>query len=677
MSSTYTVSTYQYTDTDGVPGYTVGAAGASLTVTGTGSIVTGGNPSDGVYLEGGYNTLFMNGAISSKHGNGVYVDSGHDTINVNGSVYGYSHGIADSALGDHLSVTIGALGDVSASDGDGINLQEAFAHVSIAGSVSSEFSYGIQITGDEVSLTVTSSGVVHDGIDFDSAYGIVNVAGHVYSDDGAINIANSGDRLTVSGYAGGYSGVGVNGSYDTVRITGTAAGTGASGFAVAISGYVNTVIVSAHGELDGVNIGAAFDQAYSASLTNNGTIDAATAVYFAQSYNSSFVNHGTVTGDISAGVSIALTIDNTGTIDAVGDGIDAFNVTMAIHNSGTIHADLFAQSIVKSGSYLPGITVDNSGHWTATEMSVTNQNFTLVNSGDIHFTAGYGGGLDTNFGIYSYTLDGIITIDNQATGLIDGDAGSHLDIYNANIDNAGTINLPVNFAGTFINEATGTVDGHIQIDYGTVINYGTIVGSVISGPKSPGATFINYGTVDRVVFHSAGDLYNYGTITGHVTGSADSDTMISSGTAAVWFSGLNGNDKEGGGAGNDTIFGGAGNDVVRGNGGNDTIDGGGGLDNITGGTGNDILTGGASADKFIFGTHFGLDTITDFAAGSGAGHDLIHFNAGTFADFASVQAALTVNGDGNVVITLDANDTITLVGVHNTTDLVAQDFGFG
>jgi hypothetical protein len=38
---------------------------------------------------------------------------------------------------------------------------------------------------------------------------------------------------------------------------------------------------------------------------------------------------------------------------------------------------------------------------------------------------------------------------------------------------------------------------------------------------------------------------------------------------------------------------------------------------------------------------------------------------------------MTVNGDGNVVITLDTNDTITLAGVHNTTDLVSQDFGFG
>ena len=92
--------------------------------------------------------------------------------------------------------------------------------------------------------------------------------------------------------------------------------------------------------------------------------------------------------------------------------------------------------------------------------------------------------------------------------------------------------------------------------------------------------------------------------------------------------------------------------------GNNTVNGGGGNDVITGGAGNDSLTGGSGNDTFVFKSGFGLDTVTDFTAGA----DVVEIRDGLFADFAAIQAA-SQQVSGDVVITLDASNTITLQNV--------------
>ena len=119
------------------------------------------------------------------------------------------------------------------------------------------------------------------------------------------------------------------------------------------------------------------------------------------------------------------------------------------------------------------------------------------------------------------------------------------------------------------------------------------------------------------------------------------------------------------GNGNDTLTGSAFADVLRGGNGNDVI---------TGVAGNDTLTGGKNADTFIFGANFGHDTITDFAAGTLAGHDVIQIDHNLLGDFGAVQAAAQQNGT-SLVITVDANDTITLQAM-TLAKLVADDFLF-
>ena len=63
--------------------------------------------------------------------------------------------------------------------------------------------------------------------------------------------------------------------------------------------------------------------------------------------------------------------------------------------------------------------------------------------------------------------------------------------------------------------------------------------------------------------------------------------------------------------------------------------------------------------------------MTDFEAGPGAG-DVIDIAGFGFADLASVLAQATQVGS-NLVITLDADDSLSLVGVHPS-DLAPDDF---
>jgi len=79
-----------------------------------------------------------------------------------------------------------------------------------------------------------------------------------------------------------------------------------------------------------------------------------------------------------------------------------------------------------------------------------------------------------------------------------------------------------------------------------------------------------------------------------------------------------------GGDAGDLLIGNEGNNALAGQGGNDTLLGGDGADTLNGGTGNDrldggrgddTLTGDTGADRFVFATRYGADTITDFEVG--------------------------------------------------------------
>ncbi|WP_422378906.1 putative Ig domain-containing protein [Roseibium sp.] len=124
----------------------------------------------------------------------------------------------------------------------------------------------------------------------------------------------------------------------------------------------------------------------------------------------------------------------------------------------------------------------------------------------------------------------------------------------------------------------------------------------------------------------------------------------------------------------DTLIGFNGDDVLSASGGNDTVQGGKGNDTLNGEAGNDMLTGGSGSDTFVFtDTSNGSDTITDFAAGEGAG-DVLEFGSTLFADFASVLAAASDDGS-DTSIDLSGGDILMLEGVV-VSDLHADDFRF-
>ena len=131
------------------------------------------------------------------------------------------------------------------------------------------------------------------------------------------------------------------------------------------------------------------------------------------------------------------------------------------------------------------------------------------------------------------------------------------------------------------------------------------------------------------------------------------------------LNGGNGNDVLDGGGGNDGLTGGNGNDMLFGSFGMDTLIGGNGDDSLDGGAGDDSLTGGRGPDLFVFHAGFGEDTITDLGNG-----DRIQFDDELFGSPQDVLDASQPDDDGNTVITLDAENTITLVGV---TSLQADD----
>ena len=91
------------------------------------------------------------------------------------------------------------------------------------------------------------------------------------------------------------------------------------------------------------------------------------------------------------------------------------------------------------------------------------------------------------------------------------------------------------------------------------------------------------------------------------------------------------------------------------------------------GTVSDTLIGNGGNDTFAFhGSSFGNDIITDFIARPRQQHDTIQLDHAVLADFSAVQSHSSQVG-ANTVITIDATNSITLLGV-SVTNLRSYDF---
>ena len=255
----------------------------------------------------------------------------------------------------------------------------------------------------------------------------------------------------------------------------------------------------------------------------------------------------------------------------------------------------------------------------------------------------------------------------------------------------------VNNAGTSVTEVAGGTSDTIRTTLNTYVLPANIEFLEFVGSGDFAATA---NAANQRLSGAAGNdtLGNGGFATVRLTGGGGNDTYTVTGATATIVEAANG--------GTDTVlttlnsyttlagnvenltFTGTGNFTGNGNGlaniltggaGDDTLSANGGIDRLIGGIGNDRMTGGGLNDTFVFNPGFGRDIITDFRANANNpnNHDILELSASMFAVGTTASSLLNdlthvAQVGANVVITVDAADTITLNNVNlNTLKLYA------
>jgi Ca2+-binding RTX toxin-like protein len=112
------------------------------------------------------------------------------------------------------------------------------------------------------------------------------------------------------------------------------------------------------------------------------------------------------------------------------------------------------------------------------------------------------------------------------------------------------------------------------------------------------------------------------------------------------------------GSPNVPLVGSKGDQVLDGDLGNQILAAGKGNDVLIGGP-NDVLLGDKGHDTFVFNPDFGKNTVLDFRPED----HVIQFDHLDFSSVTDIFAHMSSDGHGNTLITHDANNVVTLVGV--------------
>jgi Ca2+-binding RTX toxin-like protein len=241
-------------------------------------------------------------------------------------------------------------------------------------------------------------------------------------------------------------------------------------------------------------------------------------------------------------------------------------------------------------------------------------------------------------------LDNVL-IGNSRANILTGGAGADILDGGAGIDTASYATSP---SGVNVSLMTGMgTGGDAQGD--TLVNIENLTGSnfddTLEGNAGNNKLVGGLG-VDTVSYAHAASGANGLGVTVSLAITKAQNTVTAGKDTLIGFENLTGSQF------NDKLTGNTGNNVLTGLG------------------GNDILTGGAGHDTFVFGPGFGKDVITDFSLEN----DVIEFDNSMFANFDSVVSAASQAGS-NIVITLDADNTLTLTNVM-VSALHHDDFSF-
>jgi hypothetical protein len=554
-------------------------------------------------------------------------------IDPNGDALGFN-----STVGQPLGTVTIEAGALVFGDGNGIDFTAygAPGQFLIDGTVEGNF-IGMNLTNG-------SSGAVGANI-------TIGTQGSVSGDNTAISFDTYNGTITNNGLISS-TGTGIYTGGVNVSVTNT--GTIDGGLLLDQSGFV---VVNDSGTIDSQSGGAIFvGGGTSADLTVNGSImgfiwgiysdaTSATLVEGPQGMISA-INAGVqlwsqtnatvdggVEGDLDGidvfGSGSVVSIGESGSVSgANGAGIDVAAVTERIDNAGTIKGATgilaspsntgsapSAITLVNTGTILGGINLAASSYDT-----ITNTHGTIggvVTLGQYDTMANSGGTIGSGIVLaYGDTVTNSGTID----GGIQGNGGE-------SIQNAGTI-------------TGGIADSNAATD--TIDNMGRIFGTI----DQQSSHLTNSGTIHGLVYFGAqSTLDNSGTIAGKVTFAGSDDIVTNSGTIHSLVTLGTGDSFVNSGAINGGLDLGA----------NDT------LDTSTGSVTGHIVA--STSDTFDFSGSFGKYEISGFVAAVGhpTTFDVIDFASDDFSSYTELQSHMAQVGK-DVVITLDANDDIVLVG---------------
>jgi fibronectin-binding autotransporter adhesin len=610
-------------------GYSLTAKGAELFVDSTGGLLdieamSAPNAPENfsVYSSGADDVVTVEGFVSFSLAVGaVFMNGIGSSLTVGGQVQGLSLGAELEGANEAAEVQSNGLIQATSSTGVGLKITGASSVLADAGEIEGGQT-GVETTGSGDVLKIAATGSV-DGFG-SSGFGVEIAGSSATSDslinqgdifgDNAVYVTGAGsDSIINEGAISGPTAIWLldNTGGESIGNTGTIEGEN-GGFSVAIV---------SRGSSDGINIVNA------GLIANNGA-------------NPAGGNDAVIRVDDASGTTT--TIDNQGRIVGSGYAIQSDSDLLDIANSGTIHGGLYA---------VAAVSISNSGLWqtgVGARLSLNAANDSIDNSGTIHAALSLvsGGDALTNSGV----LDGAITLSgsgvsnsivNTATGSING--GISIAGGSATLTNSGKIDGAFNDAGTGSATNSGEMTGDVT-SKGGLSNSGSIAGAV-DVAQALTNTGVIAGDVTLNGPSIGSTMTNHGDIYGNVVLIGGSNTLVNTG-------------------------------VIRGDVTLDNPD-----DTVEIGPGQ--ITGAIKAgvdSSFEFSGNFGNVTIDSYLGDGqgGLGYDTLQFAANDFGSFSAVQAAMTstsIAGTSDTVIRLDANDSITLVGVAQS-KLVAADFSF-